>query len=129
MIRLALAPGFNAVRTQSGAITADSATINDTNYPITLGFAPGRASPSIVVAREASGTISQTDYLDRQKLIRAGKGLTARWLEGDTQLGVRHAQIVRFPTYGSSVVALRIVAVSCPSGTDLIVGAAQYYVL
>jgi len=118
-------PTSSPVRTGTGAVTADSMTINTTNYPFALGFNPDSRVGGIVASWEASGTVTPTDWLDLQVLIWDGLRAVPGWVEGETKLGVRQHELVEFAVHGASMVCIRVVAVSCASGTDLLIRAAQ----
>lgn len=123
MPRLSEAPQFTEVRAGAGAITADSATINDTNYPLTRAFDPSaRRNEILVYWEEGGGTVAPFDYLDLQLLQR--DGTMTLWVEGEIAYGVRRRQIVPFRVDGSSQCMIRVVAVSCAAGTDLSISAA-----
>ena len=118
-------PSTSVVRTGTGAVAADNAVINTTNYPFALGFNPDCRVGKILVNWSASGTVGVNDWLDLQVLLWDGLASTPGWAEGETQYGVRPNQAVEFDVAGASMVCVRVVRVSCPSGTGLIVRAAQ----
>lgn len=122
MPRLSEAPQFTEVRAGAGAITADSATINDTNYPMTRAFDPMRRNGILAYWEEGGGTVAPYDYLDLQLLQRdASMNL---WVEGAIAYGVRRRQRIEFQVDGTSQCMIRVLAVSCAAGTDLSISAA-----
>ena len=118
---LRFAPKFVTVRSGSGAVAADNATINDTNYPLTLLFFPGSLVRRIMVYWTATGVLAG-DTLDLEILHRDGDG--GGWKEGEKITGVPYDTVVVFNVYGNSGVAIRVVAEAVAAGTDLVIRAA-----
>lgn len=126
MIVLLEPPRFTQVRSVAGAITADSATINTTNYPISIAFDPGGRIDRIVAYWLAGGgTVGALDYIDLQVLLWDGIRTTPGWTEGATYVGIKQGVLVEICTYASSYVCLRVAATSVPAGTGLQVWAAS----
>jgi hypothetical protein len=108
--KLSKAPVFSVVRSESGAIAADSATINDTNYPRTKSAQPHGAADKICAYWFADdGTTHATDTVDLQVLLRDGS--TGQWVKGQTRYGVEQNQVVEFNVHQCSEVYLRVLAV------------------
>ena len=124
-IRLHKMPTATTVRTGSGAIAADNAVINLTNYPLTLGFDPDCRVGKILVFWTGGGTIAPTDWLDLQVLLLDGTSTPAVWVEGQTISGIKQNEAAEFDVAGASFVCVRVVNVSCAAGTGLVVRAAQ----
>lgn len=120
------APTYTAVRSETGAIAVDSATINDANYPQSKAVQPPAGAEAISVYWLAGGgTVLGEDWLDLQILYRDAKLASgARWVEGPTRRGVRQHQEVRFPTRGNNQCYIRVTKVNCAGGTTLGVQAA-----
>jgi len=119
-------PIFVPIRSGSGAITADSATISDVNYPLTLALQPYGPGEDLVFYWQAGGgTVLPFDSIDFQVLFRDVKASTPCWVEGPIVLGIRQNEQRRLLLYGSREICLRVVSVSCAGGTGLTVQGAS----
>jgi hypothetical protein len=120
------APTFTTVRSESGAIAADSADILDANYPTDEAVqAPAGSTYIEFYWYAGGGTVEREDWLDIQILYRDAKApVTARWIEGPTAHGVRQNESARLPAHGNNQCYLRVARVNCASGTGLVVQAA-----
>jgi len=126
--RLNRQPIFTTMRTVAGAIAADSGTINDTNYPLTLAVEPPSPTDRVAVYWYAgAGTMGPFDSLDIQLLERDVKySASGRWVEGAIVQGIRPNEIAFFSPR-STQFCFRVLAANCPAGTGLVVRAASAF--
>lgn len=122
------APQFVTVRSESGAIAADSGTISDANYPLSKAFIAEGKSPDQsagVYWYGAGGSVPGTDNLDLQILYRDPKLGTPAWIQGATQSGVTPYTLTTFDLMGfSGDLYIRVVAKVSAAGQDLRIRAA-----
>jgi hypothetical protein len=119
-------PTYVTVRTGTGAVAADSATLSDANYPLASAIEPPGAPEVEFYWYAGGGTVDPNDFLDLQLLHRDVKyGASGLWVEGPTRYGVRAGELCRFKTGTSTQIYLRVQRVVCPAGTGLVIKGAS----
>lgn len=119
-------PSFSEVRSEAGAIAADSTTINLTNYPFTKAFQTGCRPNKIAVYWDGTGA-TPADWVDLQVLIFDGTSVPGgQWIEGQIQHGVTPKKLVTFDVGGASTVYIRVAAAVVAAATLLKVYAVDF---
>lgn len=104
MTRLLEAPTWTKVRDVAGALTADPAVVNDTNYPPANAVDPDRAEV-MSVYWEGVGA-GRLDTIDLQVLMR--DGINSQWVDGETKYGLPPRQVVTLKAHRTSMVYFRV---------------------
>jgi len=108
---LMTAPNFSPVRSEAGAVTADPAVLNLTNYPAADGFQLG-GIPETIQAYWNGTNANELDALDLQVLIYNGKAATPEWVEGEKAVSLRPKKLYTFTVAGASLCYLRVTSVT-----------------
>lgn len=116
------APVFQTVRSVTGAVAADSATVSTTNYPPADAMELGQHRGSIEAYWGATNA-ADADWLDLQLLIY--DGVDNCWVLGPIHRGVKAGAKVSFPVGSGALVYLRVLSASVHAGVvDLEIRAA-----
>jgi hypothetical protein len=127
ILKLSKAPKHVLARDVAGAIAADSATINTTNYPLTNGVDPDGAA-KIAVYWDATDT-APGDWLTLELLEQHGPTVgetTGGWQRAGRVYKVPPKTKMIFDGGGNNALFVRVEAINIAIATDLKIYATRH---
>lgn len=115
---LRLAPNWQLVREETGAVAIDGA-LNDTTHPMSTAFNPGKVD-YIAIYWEAAGGVAAVpgDTISLEVLIRNNNDATQAWVKAAAVSTLAHRAVAVVPVYQCPRCHIRVTAISLAGASE-----------